>query len=71
MKKNGLSKSLTKQKEKAPKLIHFRALASAGGFEPSTYSLEGCCSIQLSYAPKLEKFGAGEGNRTLTISLEG
>lgn len=24
----------------------------AQGLEPRTYSLEGCCSIQLSYAPK-------------------
>ena len=25
-------------------------MASADGLEPSTYSLEGCCSIRLSYA---------------------
>ena len=26
-------------------------MASPAGFEPATYSLEGCCSIQLSYGP--------------------
>ncbi len=26
-------------------------LVSLGGFEPPTHSLEGCCSIQLSYRP--------------------
>ena len=26
------------------------------GFEPSTYSLEGCCSIQLSYGTGMLRF---------------
>ena len=43
-------------------------MASAQGFEPRTHSLEGCCSIQLSYAPIV---GADDGNRTHAISLEG
>ena len=39
------------------------------GVEPITYGLEDRCSIQLSY--RAIKFGADEGNRTLTVSLEG
>ena len=31
----------------------FRLLASLGGLEPPTHSLEGCCSIQLSYRPMM------------------
>ena len=27
----------------------FKKLATPAGFEPATHSLEGCCSIQLSY----------------------
>ena len=47
-------------------------VVSAQGFEPRTHALEGRCSIQLSYAPTLYgKFGAGEGDRTLTAGLEG
>ena len=30
-------------------------LVSAQGFEPRTHGLEGRCSIQLSYAPTLER----------------
>ncbi len=30
-------------------------MVSPGGFEPSTHSLEGCCSIQLSYGPIMEQ----------------
>lgn len=26
-------------------------MASPAGFEPATHSLEGCCSIRLSYGP--------------------
>ena len=35
----------------APKvpLALFSALVIPAGFEPTTHSLEGCCSIQLSY----------------------
>ena len=29
----------------------FLVLASLAGLEPATHSLEGCCSIQLSYRP--------------------
>ena len=53
-------------------------LVSLGGLEPPTHSLEGCCSILLSYRPKITlaasrppKSGAGDGNRTHVISLEG
>ena len=53
-------------------LIPIIKLVSAQGFEPRTHALEGRCSIQLSYAPTLYgKFGAGEGDRTLTAGLEG
>src|SRR5665647_1635220 len=32
-------------------------LVSLGGLEPPTHSLEGCCSIQLSYRPRKWKGG--------------
>ena len=53
---------------------------SLGGFEPSTYGLEGRCSIQLSYRliftileenNTLSTRKAGDENRTHAISLEG
>lgn len=31
----------------------FLGLVIPGGFEPPTHSLEGCCSIQLSYRTKV------------------
>ena len=40
-------------------------------FERPTDGLEGRCSIQLSYGAIEKHNGAGEGNRTLVISLEG
>ena len=47
-------------------------MARQKGLEPLTYCLEGSCSIQLSYWRKNEiEFGAGDGNRTHTTSLEG
>ena len=30
-------------------LIFFSSFVIPAGFEPTTHSLEGCCSIQLSY----------------------
>ena len=41
------------------------------GLEPSTSRLSGVRSNQLSYRPIIISVGAGEGNRTLIISLEG
>ena len=48
-------------------------MACLKGVEPLTHSLEGCCSILLSYRHKTrcEKNGAGDGNRTHAASLEG
>ena len=43
-------------------------LARQLGFEPKTYGLEVRCSIQLGY---WRKNGAGDGNRTHVIGLEG
>lgn len=44
-------------------------MARQQGFEPRAHGLEGRCSILLSYQTK--KIGAGDGNRTHNISLEG
>ena len=57
-----------------PTWLHPKILvAHLGGFEPPAHALEGRCSIQLSYRCLYLKYkiGAGEGNRTLAISLEG
>ena len=43
-------------------------MARLKGLEPLTHCLEGSCSIQLSYR---RMYGAGDGNRTHVISLEG
>src|SRR5262249_7888248 len=40
-----------------------RELVSPAGFEPATHSLEGCCSVQLSYG---EGFTDGRGERIRT-----
>lgn len=32
-----------------------KTMASPAGFEPATSSLEGCCSIHLSYGPESEE----------------
>ena len=54
----------------APKVKDFwRVLARQKGLEPLAYCLEGSCSIQLSYWRM--SFGASDGNRTHTTSLEG
>ena len=45
-----------------------RIVVRRKGFEPPTHALEGRCSIQLSYR---RIYGAGDGNRTHTTSLEG
>ena len=37
---------------KVRKLDYFQVIPS--GFEPETHSLEGCCSIQLSYGTNLD-----------------
>ena len=64
---------------RANQLHHTHHKTSLGGFEPSTYGLEGRCSIQLSYRLILSlnenlsvfKREAGDGNRTHVSSLEG
>ena len=40
-----------KIKRKLPLTVPLFLVVSLGGFEPPTHSLEGCCSIQLSYRP--------------------
>ena len=44
-----ISKSNTKKPSKSITLKAFIFLVTQSGIEPETYSLEGCCSIQLSY----------------------
>ena len=38
----------------SPFQLHKNYLVIRSGFEPETHSLEGCCSIQLSYQTMLE-----------------
>jgi hypothetical protein len=40
-----------------------------GGFEPPTHSLEGCCSIQLSYGRRACRSNRGAGIRTRDLLL--
>ena len=46
------------------KTFQAAGLASPAGLEPATHSLEGCCSIHLSYGEMRRKFGRGERIRT-------
>src|SRR5688500_19024997 len=39
-------------------------VASPAGLEPATHSLEGCCSVQLSYGDVKGRVGRGERIRT-------
>ena len=44
---------LYKNEREAKNLLPFRVIEL--GFEPKTHSLEGCCSIQLSYGTNIAK----------------
>ena len=58
-----------------PTTLHPPYMARLKGLEPLAPCLEGRCSIQLSYRRLFVRsggvFGAGDGNRTHTTSLEG
>ena len=54
---------------RSSQLSYTHHMARQKGLEPLTYCLEGSCSIQLSYWRTY--YGAGDGNRTHTTSLEG
>ncbi len=49
-----------------PKLLRTWSLmlVSPAGIEPATHSLEGCCSIRLSYGERESSFGRGDRIRT-------
>jgi hypothetical protein len=52
------------QNRKRSKMNVFNeTMASPAGFEPATSSLEGCCSIQLSYGPFKETAGLNPPTR--------
>ena len=63
-----VSAALKNKKTVPQKDSLFYTMVRLKGVEPLAHGLEVRCSIQLSYR---RIFGAGEGNRTLAISLEG
>ena len=55
-------------------LSHIHHMVRLAGVEPTTYALEGRCSILLRYrriSTRVRRSGASDGNRTHVTSLEG